>query len=136
MAYQAKKIELLTVSLEAKPGALAKVYAAFRDARVNVIASWAYQMGPGEAKAHFYAPDLKTAKDALTKLGKTPVVEPVCWVEGTDAIGSYLEPLDKIAKAGLNVEASTAFAIDDRFATVIFSDPPEAIEKLCRAVGA
>src|SRR5207253_5613601 len=68
----ARKIDVLTVKLDPKPGALAQVLGAFREAKVNVTASWAYQMGPGEAQAHFFTSDVDRAKKALTKLGKPP----------------------------------------------------------------
>ncbi len=96
---------MLTIKLDPKPGALAQVLGAFREAKVNVTASWAYQMGPGEAQAHFFTGDFDRAKQAL------------------------------IAKAGINIEATDAFAIGGRFATVIFvaeSDVP----KTAKALGA
>src|SRR5262245_40177518 len=125
-----QKIDMLTVSLDAKPGALAQVYAAFKEAKVNVVASWGYQMGPGQAQAHFRVSDLARAKDVLGKLGKTPRVEQVCWVEGNDTLGAYHDVLNRIASAGINVEATTAFAIGGTFATVIFATEADDIDRL------
>jgi len=116
----AKKIDVLTVKLDPKPGTLAQVLGAFREAKVNVTASWAYQMGPGEAQAHFFTADADRAKQALTKLGKTPKTEAAFWVEDADKIGNYHSVLEKIAKAGINIEATDAFGIGGKFATVIF----------------
>jgi len=129
----AKKIDVLTVKLDPKPGALAQILGAFREAKVNVTASWAYQMGPGEAQAHFFTADLDRAKQALTKLGKTPKTEPAFWVDDADQIGNYHGVLQKIAQAGVNVEATDAFAIGGRFATVIFvaaNDVPKTAKAL------
>ncbi len=129
----AKKIDLLTIKLDPKPGALAQVMGAFREAKVNVTASWGYQMGPGEAQAHFFTGDFDRAKQALTKLGKTPKTEAAFWVEDADQIGNYHTVLQKIAQAGINVEATDAFAIGGKFATVIFvaeSDVPKAAKVL------
>src|SRR5437764_13547950 len=100
----ARKIDVLTVKLDPKPGALAQVLSAFREAKVNVTASWAYQMGPGEAQAHFFTADLDRAKQALNKLGKAPKTEAAFWVEDADKIGNYHSVLEKIAKAGINIE--------------------------------
>jgi hypothetical protein len=129
----AKKIDLLTIKLDPKPGALAQVMGAFREAKVNVTASWGYQMGPGEAQAHFFTGDFDRAKQALTKLGKTPKTEAAFWVEDADQIGNYHTVLQKMAKAGINIEATDAFAIGGKFATVIFvaeSDVPKAAKVL------
>ena len=131
----AKKIELLTVQLEPKPGTLEKVYAAFREAKVNIIATWAYQMGPESAQAHFYASDVGKAKGVLEKLGRSPKVEHACYVEGTDEVGRYHDLLKKIADAKVNIEATDAIAVGGKFATLFFAQP-DAIAKLCAAVDA
>ena len=116
----ARKIDVLTVKLDPKPRALAQVRSAFREAKVNLTASWAYQMGPTEAQAHFFAADADRAKQALTKLGKAPKTEAAFWVEDADKIGNYHGVLEKLAKAGVNIEATDAFGIGGKFATVIF----------------
>ena len=131
----AKKIAVLTVSLDAKPGALAQILGAFREAKVNLTASWGYQMGPGEAQAHFFTGDLDRAKQALTKLGKKPKTESAFWVEDADQIGSYHSVLQKIAQAGINIEATDAFAIGGKFATVIFVAEKD-VPKAAKALGA
>src|SRR5436190_4471139 len=77
----ARKIELLKVKLDPRPGALAEVLGAFREAKVNLTASWAYQMGPGEAEANFFTADLDRARQALTKLGKKPSTQTAFWVD-------------------------------------------------------
>src|SRR5256885_5013902 len=116
----AKKIDVLTVKLDPKPGALVQILGAFREAKVNVTASWGYQMGPQEAQAHFFTADADRAKQELTKLGKTPKTEAAFWVEDADKLGNYHSVLEKIAKAGVNVEATDAFGIGGEVATRIF----------------
>ena len=130
----ARKIDVLTVKLDAKPGALAQVLGAFREAKVNVTASWGYQMGPGEAQAHFFTADVERARQALTKLGKTPKTEAAFWVEDADQIGNYHGVLEKIAKAGVNIEATDAFGIGGKFATVIFVADAD-VAKAAKALG-
>jgi hypothetical protein len=130
-----KKIEVLTVKLDPKPGALAQVLSAFREAKVNLTASWAYQMGPTEAQAHFFSADADRAKQALTKLGKAPKSEAAFWVEDADKVGNYHSLLEKLAKAGVNIEATDAFGIGGRFATVIFVAEGD-VSKAAKALGA
>jgi len=131
----ARKIEVLTVKLDAKPGALAQVLGAFREAKVNLTASWGYQMGPGEAQAHFFTADADKARQALTKLGKSPKAEPAFWVEDADKIGSYHGVVEKLAKAGVNIEATDAFGIGGKFAAVIFVAEGD-VAKAAKALGA
>jgi hypothetical protein len=130
----AKKIEVLTVKVDAKPGALAQILAAFREANVNLTATWGYQMGPGEAQAHFFTADVDKAKKALGKLGKSAKEDPAFWVEDTDKVGSYHAVLDKIARAGVNIEATDAFGIAGRFAAVIFVAEGD-VAKAAKALG-
>src|SRR5437867_1181756 len=131
----AKRIDVLTVKLDPKPGALAQVLGAFREAKVNLTASWAYQMGPGEAQAHFFTADVDRARQALTKLGKTPKTDPAFWVDDADQIGNYHGVLQKLAEAGINVEATDAFGIGGKFATVIFVAEND-VAKAAKALGA
>jgi hypothetical protein len=131
----AKKIDVLTVKLDPKPGALAQVLGAFRDAKVNLTASWGYQMGPGEAQAHFFTADAERAKQALSKLGKTAKTEAAFWVDDADKIGNYHSVLEKLAKSGINIEATDAFGIGGKFATVIFVAEGD-IAKAAKALGA
>jgi hypothetical protein len=130
----AKKIDVLTIKLDPKPGALVQVLGAFREAKVNVTASWGYQMGPGEAQAHFFTGDLDRAKEVLNKLGKFPKAESAFWVEDADQIGNYHSVLQKLAQSGINIEATDAFAIGGRFATVIFVAEKD-IPKTAKALG-
>src|SRR5262245_1085008 len=114
MATKVKKITVLTVSLEPAPGALSTVYSAFKEAGVNILAAWGYEMGPGQAQAHFYAADDKKAKEVLVKLGKKPTPDDAVWAEGDDKVGAYAELLAKIAKAGVNISATDAFALQGK----------------------
>ena len=51
---------------------------------------------------------LEEYRQALTKLGKTPKTEAAFWVEDADQIGNYHGVLEKIAKAGVNIEGYCA----------------------------
>ncbi len=133
MSTTTKRIQTLDVALSPEPGSLAKIYNGFREVGVNVIASWGYEMGPGEAQAHFYAADIEKAKTTLTKMGFKPQINNACWIEGDDRVGAYAEVLTKLAKANVNVDATDAFAIGDRFAAVLFTQPKQWAA-LCKAL--
>ena len=132
MATHVKKIQTLTVPLDTKPGALSHVYTAFKEAGIKILASWAYEMGPNQAQAHFYAADTTKAKDVLTKLGKKTTIEDAVYAEGDDQVGVYAELLAKVTKAGVNIEATDAFGVNGKFATVFFAKDTTA---LCKALG-
>ena len=134
MTTKCKKVEVLTTAIDAELGSLARIYSAFNEAGVNVTASWAYEMGPGQANFHCYTTDNTKAKDVLTKMGKSPKAEFACWAEGDDKVGTYAELLQKIAKAGINLHATDALSTNGCFATVFFADQKD-IPNLCTALG-
>ena len=134
MASTVKKIQCLEVNLDAKPGSLAKVFSAFSEAKVNVLAHWAFEMGPGEAKAIFYATDFNKSKEVLTQLSLKPEACDACWIEGDDKLGSYAEWLQKVAKAGVNINATDAYSFNGRYASIFFSEEKD-FSALCKALG-
>ena len=134
MGFKAKKVQTVDVKLAAEPGSLAKVYGAFKEAGVNVIASWGYEMGPNEAQAHFLASDMSKCKTTLTKMGMKPTITDACWIEGDDKMGTYAEVLTKLAKAEINIGATDAFAIDGKFASVLFCAEPSDFATLCKTL--
>ena len=129
-----KRIQTLDVKLPAETGALARVYGAFQEAGVNVVASWGYEMGPGQAQAHFYVTDMGKTKETLTKAGFKPTTSDAVWFETDDKIGAYAEILAKIAKAGVNIGATDALAVGNRFATVIFPADTKTFPTLCKTL--
>lgn len=134
MPTQIKRIQTVDVALPAETGSLAKVYGGFKEAGVNVIASWGYEMGPGQAQAHFYVSDVEKTKKTLTQMGMKPKLSDACWLEGDDKLGAYAETLGKISKAGVNIGATDAFALNGRFASVIFVADPKSFPTLCKAL--
>ena len=133
MKTNLKRIQTLDVSLPTEAGALGRVFGAFHEAKVNVIASWGYEMGPKEATAHFFVTDTKTAQAVLKKMDITVNTSDACWIEGEDKIGAYAEVLSKLGKAGVNLTATDAFSIGGRFASVLFTQPKD-FPKLCKAL--
>lgn len=133
MATITNRIQILTVELPAKPGALFSVYSKFKEQAVNVLATWAYEMGPGNAQAHFYCSDLEKAKSVLLSLGLKPSIENAVHVESEDRIGAYAEHLQRIAKAHININATDAFSLNGKFACVFFVDQKD-YQALCKAL--
>lgn len=134
-ATSVKAIETITVDLEPKPGSLNAVLQAFREAGVDLRASWAFEMGPGmPGKGIFYAADTAKAEAALKALGKKPVRGRACWAEGEDKVGAYARLLAKVAAAGVNLHATDALGVGGRFCTVLFADEKDC-DKLCKALG-
>ena len=134
MANSAKKIQIIDINLETKPGALARVYRGFQESNISVTASWGYEMGPNQANAHFYVQEPKKALDVLTKMGLKPKTSWAVWCEGKDKAGAYADALTKIEKAGVNVHATDAFALEGQLGSVFFVDEKD-LPATCKALG-
>ena len=130
-----KRIKTITVPLDTHAGALCEVYVAFRNADINVNASWGYEMGPGNAEAILYVDDVKKALEVLKGIGKKSSLSEAVWACGDDQIGAYVEPLEVIAEAGINLHATDAMAVGNKFVTVFFCSEAD-IDELCNIVKA
>lgn len=117
-----KAIQTLDIALPTEAGALARVYGAFQESKINVIASWGYEMGPGQAAAHFYVADVDATRDVLKRLGLKATTSNAVWFEAKDQVGAYAELLGKVAKADVNLTATDAIAVNGNFASVLFTD--------------
>ncbi|MCB0349732.1 MAG: hypothetical protein KDD38_01030 [Bdellovibrionales bacterium] len=134
MSTKARRIQTLDITLPAEMGALARIYSGFHEAGVNVTASWGYEMSPSQAQAHFYVQDVEKARKTLTTMGMKPKLNDAVWFEGDNKSGAYAEMLNKVAKAGVNISATDAFAIGDRFASVLFVAEAKDFAPLCKAL--
>jgi predicted amino acid-binding ACT domain protein len=67
-------------------------------------------------------------------MGKNPAQGWACYAEGSDQVGVYADLLQKIAKAGINLHATDAFAVGGKFATVFFAEQKD-VPALCKALG-
>jgi len=132
---EVKRIDTITVSLKTHAGALCDVYVAFRNAEVNVLASWGYEMGPGNAEAILYVDNTEKAVEVLKKVGKDPRVSQAVWASGDDQVGAYAEPLEAISNAGINLHATDALSVGGKFVTVFFCAESD-VDELCEILGA
>lgn len=134
MATIATRIQVLTVALPAKTGSLLGIFQKFKETNVNVLATWAYEMGPGNAQGHFYCANTDLAKTVLLGMSLKPTVENAVHVEGEDRVGVYAEQLSRISKAHISINATDAFSINGKFACVFFVDAKD-FQALCKVLG-
>lgn len=134
MSIIAKKIQTLDVKLPTEPGAMGRVFGIFREAKVDVVATWGYEMAPGQGVAHFYVKDVELARKTLETASLKPTTTDAIWMESDNTTGVYAEWLTKLGKAGLNIGATDAFAIGNRFATVIYPADVKDFPKFCQTL--
>src|SRR5262249_23516089 len=121
----------LTVKAEAKAGSLAKITQQLRDAGVNCLGLWAYNMGPDTAEVIVIPENAAKAQGVLQDARKGSGF----LLFGDDKVGALCPTLDAIAKGGINLEAVAALAVAGRCATCIF--PRDAdVDAIGKIIGA
>lgn len=101
-------VDYYYITTSDKPGEGARVLTALRDARVNLSAFHAF---PAARKAQLdFVPSDSMAFKATAKTGGWKVVGPkkAFLIEGDDRVGALVEYFSKLAKAKINVTASSA----------------------------
>src|SRR5262249_31536384 len=114
-----------------KPGALAEIASRLRNAGVNCVGLWGFNMGPDAAEVIVVAEDPAKAQSVLQGARKGTAF----LLFGEDKIGGLSPTLDAIAKAGVNLEAVAAFGVSGRCATCIWVHDAD-VEKVAKIVHA
>ena len=128
---ETKRATSLTVKVEAKPGTLSKIAAQLRDAGVNCLGLWAFNMGPDAAEAIIIPENAAKAKSVLQGARSSTAF----LLFGEDKVGVLCPTLDAIAKAGINLEAVGALGVGGRCATCIWPRD-EDVDKVAKILGA
>ncbi len=111
-----------SINLPDEPGELSRLTTMLSDAGINLVALWGY--GPGKGDARFYcvperAEQFRSFADTAgldVQEGKT------MYLSGADEGGALVETLDKIAAAGISLQAIEAVAIRGEFGCFLWAD--------------
>jgi len=109
MADSVRSLAHFTIDIANEVGAGAKVLDQLRDNDVNLIAVWGYATGSGKAKLEIIPDDADGFTAAAKSLGIAhgdPVT--VFYQTGLDRVGALAEALDKLAAAGVGLDAVQA----------------------------
>lgn len=121
-----------TVSVDNRPGELARVFSTLARGQVNIRAYTAYA-GADRGYIKFTPSDPQTAVQAMDSAGLTYTQHQVLVVEAPERVGIGAEIASTIAEAGLNVTHSHASAAGPGTVLLVFSTDDN--EKAKRAIG-
>lgn len=110
----------LTLSLESKPGVLAKLSRTLAEAGVNITALCATET-EGRGKIRLLVSNPARAKETLKAAKYRPGEEPALTLELEDRPGALAEVTDKLAKEKINIRCAYATTSDGGRATVVVS---------------
>lgn len=111
-----------SINLPDEPGELSRLTAMLREAGINLVALWGY--GPGTGDARFYCvPEQAEKFRSFANTAGFQVQEgKTLYLSGTDEGGALVQTLQKIADAGINLQAIEAVAIRGEFGCFLWAD--------------
>jgi prephenate dehydratase len=111
-----------SLQLPDRPGELARLAAMLREADVNLVGLWGY--GGGRGSARFYC--VPERADQFRNFARSAGLEfeegRTFYLTGTDHPGALVRWLEKIASAGINLQAIDAVQVRGEFAGFIWAD--------------
>jgi hypothetical protein len=130
------KVEHYSTAIPNQIGEGARVLGALRDARLNLIALWAYPSGSGKAQLEMIAERGAGLPRAAKKAGlQIRAKQTAFFVNGEDYPGAVADTLSRLADAGINVGAVQAVCGGKgRYGAVLFL-PQASIRKASKALG-
>ena len=129
-----KRVKTVTLDLADKPGELARVLAAYREANVDLVSTWGWSEGSGKASAVFIGKDPKRTEEVLKKMGAAYKTGEACLCEGDDRMGAVHDILQKAAQSGVNLHAAGAIGTAGKYCAVVWAEEGQ-FDKLCKALG-
>ncbi len=113
------------INLPDRPGELARLASMLREADVGLVGLWGY--GPGQDKARFYCVPERAEqfRNFVRSAGFDVTEGTTFYLTGDDRPGALVEWLDKIAAAGINLQAIEAVGIHGEFGCFVWADPDD-----------
>jgi hypothetical protein len=128
----ARKTSQLFVSVEDRPGELAKVLGLVSDANVNIVAYCAWGEG-SRGQVMLITEDNLKIRTLIEKAGFDLQEVPVVIVEGPDVVGSGAAISQRVADAGINLRSAYATCVGKQYLTVLICDDAERLVKTLSA---
>ncbi len=135
MAISVKRSTHFLLETEDKPGTLARTAKQLRDGGVNLKGLWGFAKGQGRAQIFLVPENPAAFKQACQKSGLSVKEGTLFHLSGQDKPGALCDLLDKIAAAGINLQAVQAISTGDVFGSYLWTDPKD-VEAAGKVLGA
>ncbi|MCZ7586063.1 MAG: DUF429 domain-containing protein [Deltaproteobacteria bacterium] len=112
-----------------KPGTGAELLRLLAKEKINVAGMCAYGMPDGRAFVHIACDDIAKAKRVLKKAGRTFRESQIIAVSMANKPGTYASILEKVGKAGVNVEYAYATGAGRNGTGYLFFSKPEGSDE-------
>ncbi len=137
MADSVRSLAHFTIDIADEVGAGAKVLDQLRDSDVNLVAVWGYSTVSGKAKLEIVPDDAEGFTAAAQALGIAHAAPAtVFYHTGADRVGVLADALDKLAAAGVGLDAVQAVSDGKGDFGAVFFVGAADIQRAATALGA
>jgi predicted amino acid-binding ACT domain protein len=131
----ARRVTCFSLSVQHRPGVVAGLARALKQNDVDLTALWGFGMGPGQAQIICQPTDPAKFRKVASAAGWS-VTEGVAFeIAGEDQVGALVDMLDRVAGAGLNLEAINAVAVAGQYGGCVWAQKGQET-KLEKILGA
>ncbi len=131
------KVSYAYVEIPSKPGELARILDALREANVNLLAFSGFPQGRAKAQLDLFTDDLDGLKAvAKQRKWKLSRIKRCFLVQGADEIGAAVPPLSAVANAKINLIAGYAIAAGEGRFGMLFWVEPRHYNRAAKLLGA
>ena len=130
-----KRVTYFMADLEDKPGSLLKIMQDLKAKNIGLAGLWGFGTREGKAKLYVMPKDTEELRNSWEAAGLLSGEGIGFFITGEDRTGALNESLEALSKAGINIDAIDAVAVDWQFGSFARVDPAD-IEKAASALGA
>lgn len=126
---ETKRVKYFSISVQDRPGELARVARRLKEANVDLAGLWGF--GVGQGKAQIFAVPKNPDQFRQTAMKADWVIkEGTCFqVVAEDRVGVLVETLDRVSGEGINLHAVDAIAVGGRCGCYVWPEEKD-VERL------
>ena len=129
-----ERVTYVRTTLKDKPGALLKILRGLKAKDIGLSGLWAFVSARGKAHLYVVAKNPRKLRAVWNAAGVRAEGGIDFYVTGADRTGVLIQPLEALAKAGINILAIHAIAVGGKFGSYIWVDPAD-VRKAAKALG-
>jgi hypothetical protein len=130
-----RQVTYLKARLQNRPGALLRVMTELKKKNLGLAGLWGFSTSGGNADLYVVAKSPAKVRTLWRKLRLLSSEGKGFWITGKDQTGALNGVLQKLAKAGVNILAIDAIAVDGKFGSFIWVSP-KSVGRAARALRA
>ena len=129
------RVSYFMANLEDKTGALLKIIQDLNEKGLGLAGLWGFATREGKAQLYVVANDPDKLRNLWKTSGLLAEEGTAFLIKDTDRTGALIQPLEALARVGLNIRAIDAIAVGENYGSILWVDSTN-LEKAAQALGA